>query len=379
MNFNYSEDQNIFVNSLEKLLNDRFGPEARSTLLEQDLDYDRALWQSCAEMGFLGLTFPEEYGGFNGSSIDAMVASIEFGKNLAYLPFISSIILGAGALRIAGDDKQKQDLLPGIADGKLTLAVAFTEPDSRFDLSDIATSGNSDGDGYRLNGRKAVVFGGAEADLLIVSARTSGEDLCSFDGISLFIVDGDTQGVEKTPYRMLNGQKAADISFNNVKVSRDQLLGAPDCAYTVIEHVVDLGTAAICAETLGALEKINELTLEYLKQRHQFGRSIGSFQVLQHHMVDMLIEYEHARSLVYEACMKADSDNAAERGRAVSAAKAFIAEKGRIICQKAMQMHGGIGITQEYELSEYVKRVTMAEFAFGDVDHHLIRFADLDD
>jgi len=379
MNFNYSEDQNIFVNSLEKLLNDRCGPEARSTLLEQDLDYDRALWQSCAEMGFLGLTFPEEYGGFNGSSIDAMVASIEFGKNLAYLPFISSIILGAGALRIAGDDKQKQDLLPGIADGKLTLAVAFTEPDSRFDLSDIATSGNSDGDGYRLNGRKAVVFGGAEADLLIVSARTSGEDLCSFDGISLFIVDGDTQGVEKTPYRMLNGQKAADISFNNVKVSRDQLLGAPDCAYTVIEHVVDLGTAAICAETLGALEKINELTLEYLKQRHQFGRSIGSFQVLQHHMVDMLIEYEHARSLVYEACMKADSDNAAERGRAVSAAKAFIAEKGRIICQKAMQMHGGIGITQEYELSEYVKRVTMAEFAFGDVDHHLIRFADLDD
>lgn len=365
----------MFSDSLDRQLGDVYSAGHRRALRDQGLGYDVALWQALGEQGILGLIFPARFGGFDGSAMDTMVVSIEFGRHLSYEPFLSTIITGGNAVCLAGSDAQKEDILPKVIAGELTLATAFGEPDTRFDLADIAMRATKDGDGYVLSGTKSGVLGGDQADLLIVSARTSGEDRFAKDGITLFLVDASASGVERTAYRQVDGRAAAEISFDAVRVSPSAMLGPLGGAYPLIEHICDLGAAAICAEALGAIEKINDLTLDYLKSRQQFGQAIGNFQVLQHYMADMLIEYEHAKSLVYEVGMKADSTDARDRQKAVSAAKVFIAEKGRVICEKAMQMHGGIGITDEYELGEYVKRVMAAEFAFGDVDHHIARYA----
>ena len=273
------------------------------------------------------------------------------------------MVLGGGAVRLAGSAQQRETLLAGVISGEVKLAAAFLEPQSRYDLADVETRAAPTETGYTLTGRKAVVMGGDCADTFIVSAQSD-------NGLSLFAVDAGAQGVSVRGYKLVDGRGAAELEMDGVELPADALLGAEGGALPVIEHVADLGASALCAEALGAIEMINDLTLDYLKTREQFGRPIGSFQALQHRMVDLFLEYEHAKSLVYVAAMSADNPDAKARGTAVSAAKSYIGTKGRQIAKEAVQLHGGIGVTGEYQLGDYVKRVLAVDMMFGDADHH---------
>ena len=374
MDFGYTEEQTLFSNSLQKLLADNYDLEARRALVQDGPGYSEDLWKTYAELGVLGLLVPEQYGGFEGSLVDAMVVALELGKSLALEPVLPTIVLGGGALQLAGTDAQKEALLPKIADGSLKMAVAFGEPTSRYDLADVTTTAKADGDGYVLNGIKNVVLGGDAADKIIVSARTSGEGGHDTDGITLFIVDVAADGVSRENYRLVDARGGADITLLNVRVTNDDVLGPIGDACDLMEKISDRGAAIACAEAMGAFGRMNDITLDYLKVREQVGKPIGSFQVLQHRMADMLLEYEYAKSIVFQACMDADNEDATTRIRSVSAAKVYLGENGRRCCQDAIQMHGGIGVTQEYELGDFVKRMTVTEFLFGDVDHHVARF-----
>lgn len=374
MNFNYSQEQSLISDSLNKLLSDNCSPEARKRLLAEGQDHDPDVWSALSDMGLLGLPIPEDYNGFGGNAVDTMVAAIEFGRHLALEPFTASVVLGGSAIQLAGTPKQKQSLLPGIADGSIQLAVALLEAGGRYELGHVATTAEPGGEGYVLSGRKSAVIGGPSADVLIISARTAGNSVDP-NGLSLFLVPADADGVTLKTYRLADGRTGAEVILKNASVSQSDLLGPENQALELIEHIADLGTAALCAEALGALDKIISLTTEYLQVRTQFGRPIGEFQALQHLLADMMIDFEHAKSLVFEAAMTADNTDACVRKKAVSAAKVYLGEKGRKICQQAIQMHGGIGMTEDYELGDYVKRAMVAELAFGDVDHHLERYA----
>ncbi|MBT3790448.1 MAG: pimeloyl-CoA dehydrogenase small subunit [Alphaproteobacteria bacterium] len=376
MDFGYSEEQVLFSNSLQKLLSDSYNVDVRRALVEDGPGYSEDVWKAFAEMGLLALPFPEDMGGFDGTSVDTMVVAIELGRHLALEPYVPTVVMAGSALKLAGSDAQKTDLIAKIISGDLKMAVALTEPGSRFDMADVTTRAVANGDDYIISGSKSVVLGGDLADKIIVSVRTSG-DTRSEDGLTLFIVDANADGVSRETYSLLDGRGGADIHLENVRVPASAVLGTLDQAWSVMEHVADQASAALCAESLGAFEKVNELTLEYLKVREQFGRPIGKFQVLQHHMADMVIEYEHARSLVCQSSMKADSEDAAERGKAVSSTKVYLGEGGHKSCQSAIQLHGGIGMTAEYELGDFVKRMAISEVLFGDVDHHLVRFGKL--
>jgi len=374
MNFNYSEEQSLISDSLGKLLSDGCSQAARRSLITEEQDYDPEIWSALGELGMLGLPIAEAHAGVGGTAVDTMVAAVEFGRHLSLEPFTASVVLGGGALQLAGTEDQKNALLPCIADGSKRAAVGFLEPDSRFDLARVATRAEPDGDVYRVSGRKTAVIGAPSADILIVSARTSG-NVADPEGLSLFLVRPDASGVKLKPYRFADGRTGADIVLENVHVAALDILGPKDKAADFIEHIADLGTAALCAEGLGALEKIIAMTTEYLKVRTQFGRPIGEFQALQHQLAEMMIDFEHAKSLVFEAAMTADNPDAHIRKKAVSAAKVYLGDRGRIVCQNAIQMHGGIGMTDEYELGDHVKRAMVVEKAFGDTDHHLERYA----
>jgi len=375
MNFSYSEEQTLIADSLGKLLEDTCSAASRKHLLAGDRTSDPALWHALCDMGLTGLPVPEGFGGIGGTAVDSMIVATEFGRHLAMEPFTASVVAGSAALKLAGSQDQKQALLPRIADGSVKLAAAFLEPGGRFDLAHVGTSATATADGYRLTGHKSAVLAGPGADMLIVSARTAGDDRRAEDGLSLFLIEANAPGVTVKRYRLVDGRPGAEIVLEGAAVPAAALLGQEGAAFPVIEHVADLTTAAMCAEALGALEKIVAMTTGYLTMRQQFGQPISRFQALRHQIAEMVIDLEHARSLVLEAAMTADSPDAPARRRAVSAAKVYLAEKGRLICQKAIQMHGGIGVTEEYELGDYVKRAMVAELAFGDGDHHLERFA----
>jgi len=368
MDFNYSDEQRMLSDSLAKMF------EAQSGEGKAAAD---ALWQACAEAGLVGLTVPEDHGGLSGSAADVMVASIEIGRHNANLPFLPTAVAGAGALRLAGTPEQQEAHLGQVAEGALKVACAFAEPGARYDLADVDTRAVPDGDDYVLSGQKCVVFGGDDAGLLVVSARAPDAERYGTAGLSLFLVDATADGVTRTGYGLIDGRGAADIGLDGVRVPASALLGQLGEGQGVIDATTDLAAAAICAEALGALEKVMGLTKEYLETRKQFGKPIGAFQALQHTYADMVVDYEHIKSLVYEAGAMADSTDTVARQQAVSAAKVVVAQDGRRICQQAIQMHGGIGVTQEYQLGDFAKRVAVADFAFGDADHHLARYGRL--
>lgn len=367
MDFALSEEQQLFSDALRKMLEAQYAPEQRRAALDSEAGFSTDTWQHLAEMGLMALPFSEDAGGLGGTATDILIAGLEFGRSLTLEPFVASVVLGGGAVRLAGSAEQQEALLSGVISGDRKLAAAFLEPQSRYDLADVETRAASTGAGYSLTGRKAVVMGGDCADTFIVSAQTE-------NGLSLFAVDAAAQGVSVRGYKLVDGRGAAELELDGVEVPADAMLGAEGSALPVIEHVADLGASALCAEALGAIEMINDLTLEYLKTREQFGRPIGSFQALQHRVVDLFLEYEHAKSLVYVAAMSADSTESRARARAVSAAKSYIGTKGRQIAKEAVQLHGGIGVTGEYQLGEYVKRVLAVDMMLGDADHHLERF-----
>jgi len=374
MDFDLSEEQRLLKESLDRLIGDRYAFEQRRSYGQGTEGWSRELWAQYAELGLLGLPFAERYGGSAGGSVETMIAMEAFGRALTLEPFLASVVLGGGFLRHGATAEQCAELIPKIADGSLTLAFAHTERYSRYDLHDIDTRAVRDGTGWVLDGEKGVVLHGDTADKLLVTARVSGGRR-ERNGIGVFIVDAKAEGVSRRGYPTQDGLRAAEIALAGVRVGPQGVLGEPGAALPLIEHVVDEAIAALCAEAVGAMAAMHELTLEYLKTRRQFGREIGSFQILQHRAVDMLIALEQARSMAMFATMMAAEENAAERRNAVAAAKVQIGRSGKFIGQQAIQLHGGIGMTMEYKVGHYFKRVTMSDMMFGDADYHLRELA----
>jgi pimeloyl-CoA dehydrogenase small subunit len=376
MDFDFTEEQRLLDETVRRLVKDEYGFEKRKAYKAAPEGFSRKLWARYAEIGLLGLPFAEEHGGFGGSAVESMIVMESFGRGLVLEPFLASVILGGGLVSSAGSAAQKQAILPQVAAGKLMLAFAHGEPQSRYALADVEARAERDGGGYLLSGNKAVVLHGDSADRLVVSARSDGSRR-DRNGISLFLVDAKAKGLGVRGYPTVDGLRAAEITLDRVRVDADAVLGAPGQAYPAIEHAVDRAIAALCAEAVGIMEVLNATTLEYLKTRKQFGVPIGSFQVLQHRMAEMVLEHEQAKSMAILAALSADGADARERRRVISAAKVQIGKSGRFIGQQAIQLHGGIGMTDEYSAGHYFKRLTMIAQSFGDEDHHLDRFAEV--
>ncbi|MBM3545411.1 MAG: pimeloyl-CoA dehydrogenase small subunit [Alphaproteobacteria bacterium] len=377
MDFDLSEEQQLLKDSLGRLLADHGSFAQRQKHRNEPDGWSRALWALYAELGLLGLPFEEKHGGLGAGPVETMVAMEAFGRALALEPYLATVILAGGLIRHAGSEAQKSALVPKIADGSLILAFAHGERQARYELADIATTAKKDGAGWVLDGEKGVVLHGDSADTLIVSARLSGQRR-DRDGIGLFLVDGNASGVTRRPYPTVDGLRAAEITFSSVKLGADAVLGTPGKALPAIERVVDEAIAALAAESVGVMAVMHEATVEYLKTRRQFGTTIGSFQVLQHRAVDMLVALEQARSMAMFATMMVSEENAAERSKAMAAAKVQIGRSGKFVGQQAIQLHGGIGMTNEYSVGHYFKRMTMIDTLFGPAEHHLARLAKTD-
>jgi alkylation response protein AidB-like acyl-CoA dehydrogenase len=372
MDFKLTDEQQQLRDTLVRFVQKDYGFEQRKAILKSPEGISRAAWKQFAEMGLTALGLPEAHGGIAGNAVDTMVVMEVFGRGLVVEPYLATVVLGAGLVAELGSDAQQSAILPKVAEGAILLALAHDEPNTRYELNHVAATAKKQGDGYVLNGSKTVVLHGAQADTLLVSARTSGAERDD-KGISLFLVDRKGAGVAVRDYPTHDGQRAADVTLKN---ARGELLGREGQALPAIEHARARGIAALCAEALGNMAALVELTLSYIKTRKQFGVPIGSFQALQHRMADMLMSMEQARSMTYLAASKADSKDVADRRRAISAAKALIGQAGRFVGQQAVQLHGGIGVTDEASVSHYFKRVTLINATFGDADHHLGRFSD---
>jgi pimeloyl-CoA dehydrogenase small subunit len=371
MDFDLNDDQRLIRESLGKLLNNRYGDFARrSAYIAAPDGFDRAVWADYAEAGILALPLPEAHGGFGGGPVETMIVMEEIGAALAVEPYLTAIVLCGGLLVRGGSAAVKADVLPKVAAGEAILALAQVERGSRFDLHDVSLSARKDGDHFVLEGEKSVVIGGGAADYLIVTARTSGQRRDT-GGITLFLVDAKTPGVSRRAYPTQDGYQAAEVSFGQVRVPAGNIIGTVDQGLDLLRRSVDEAIAALCAEAVGAMAALTEMTIDYLKTRKQFGVAIGSFQALQHRAVDMQVQLEQARSMAIFATLSVDDDNAATRSTAVSAAKVQIGRAARFIGQTATQLHGGIGVTQEYKGGHYFKRLTMIDQMFGDSEHHL--------
>ena len=374
MDFEYSEEQRLLSETLRRFLATGYNFDARAKILASGPGYSEDVWAALAEMGVLGVPFDAEHGGFGGTTVDMLVVMEALGEALVVEPYLATVGLGGRFVARGGSPAQQARILPGLIQGKTKLAFAHTEPGARYDLRQVALRAQRSGDGWRLDGDKRMVLHGGAADLLVVSARTAG---ATGDpaGISLFLVERTAPGVTVAEARTLDNLRVADVRLAGVAVSGDALLGRQGQALGLVDEVVDYATVLICAEAVGAIRYAHDATLEYLKTRRQFGVPIGSFQALQHRMVDILISYEQARSIATLACVKTDTADAAERRRVVSAAKIKIADAARHVSQEAVQLHGGMGMTEELKISHTFRRLTMIAQAFGDADHHLARFA----
>jgi pimeloyl-CoA dehydrogenase small subunit len=376
MDFDLNDEQRQLKDSVERLLADSYGDLAqRQAYQKEPKGYSQRLWQQYAELGLLAVPFAEQHGGLGQGPTETMLIAEAFGRALAIDPYLATVVLAGGALRHAGNEALLSELVPAIAEGRLTLALAHQERQARYDLADTATTARADGKGgYTLEGEKCVVLHGDSADGLIVAARVSGAR-AERSGIGLFLVSVGANGVTRRGYATQDGMRAADVTLSAVRVGPEAVLAGPDTGLAVLERVVDEAIAALSAEAVGAMAALTELTVEYLKTRKQFGVPIGSFQVLQHRAVDMLTALEQARSMAYYATMMAAEDDAKERRKAMSAAKVQIGRSAKYVGQEAVQLHGGIGMTMEYKAGHYFKRLTMIDMAFGDADHHLRELA----
>jgi pimeloyl-CoA dehydrogenase small subunit len=376
MDFSLTDEQRLLKESIERLLADRYGFEARQRFVAESTGWSRTMWHSYAELGLLGLPFEERYGGFGGGPVETMIVMEAFGRALVLEPFFATVVLGGSLLRLGASETMRAALIPKIAAGDLLLAFAHAERQSRYDLADVATTAHRDGEDYVLDGAKSLVIHGDCADKLIVSARLAGARN-DRDGIGLFAVDAEADGVSRRAYPTVDGLRAAEVTLSGVRVGADRVVGEPGNAFPLIAQVVDAAMAALAAEAVGAMAAMHEMTVEYLKTRKQFGVPIGAFQVLQHRAAEMLIAVEQARSMAFFATMMAEEPDPVERRRAIAAAKVQIGRSGRFVGQQAIQLHGGMGMTMEYEVGHHFKRVTMIDALFGDADHHLAELARL--
>ncbi|HUP97771.1 MAG TPA: acyl-CoA dehydrogenase [Usitatibacter sp.] len=375
MRFDYTEEQRLLADSVQRFVARDYTFDTRKGILASAEGASPEAWRAFADMGLLALALPSEHGGYGGSANDLASVMEAFGEALVVEPYLATIGLGAPLIARAGSAAQRAAILPGVADGTLKLAFAFTEEDSRYDLARVSTRARRDGEGWILEGAKRVVLGAPLADRVVVSARTAGA-ASDGRGVSLFLVDPKAAGVVQSAYRTLDGMRAADLRFTRVRLGADAIMGDEGASLPTIEAVVDYATALLCWEAVGAMRYASEATLEYLKSRKQFGVPIGSFQALQHRMVDMMIELEQARSMASFACAHVDGDApAAERRRVVSAAKIKIADACRQVSQESVQLHGGMGMTDELKVSHTFRRLTVIAQQFGDADYHLERYA----
>lgn len=372
MDFNYSEEQNLLADSVIKFIQNDYSYEERRKRAASDDGFDRATWATFAELGWLAVPFAEEDGGIGGGPIETMIVMEEFGKGLVVEPYVSSVVLAGTALKLAGNPEQKAELIGGIIDGSRLLSVAYFEQQARFDLFDIKTTAKKEGGNYVINGSKGLVLNGGTADTLIVSVRTSGEQRDE-SGITLLIVPTDAKGVSVTAYPTLDGHRAAEVKFDNVSVPASALLGEEGKGLAVLNAVSEVANLALCAEAVGMMEKLYKETVEYTKTRKQFGVPIAVFQALQHRMVDMFTLHAECKSLLLRAVMTY-TNGEKDAGRNIAALKYAIATKGQKVAHEAVQIFGGMGMTDEMSVGMYLKRINVINTLFGNGDYHLQRF-----
>ncbi len=376
MDFSFSDEQALLQESVSRFITNDYGFDARQKNSRSEVGYSVENWKTFAELGWLGVPFAESAGGFGGGAVELMLMMEEFGKGLVVEPYVSTVVACGTALNVAGSEQQQAEHIPSIVDGSKLWALAFAEPQSRFNLADLITSAKKDSGKYLVNGYKAVVVGGPNADFFIVSVRTSGEQR-DREGVSLFIIPSDAPGVSTRDYPTVDGQRASELTLDNVELDESSLLGQEDHGLSVLEQATDLATLAVGSEAVGCMEVLYKDTVEYCKNREQFGQPIGKFQVLQHRMVDMFMEHEQSKSLMFMAAMRWDEGYGPEAQKAVSAFKVQVGKSGKFVGQGAVQLHGGMGMTDELNIGHYFKRLTIIDTMFGNVDHHLRRFGSL--
>jgi pimeloyl-CoA dehydrogenase small subunit len=374
MDFDLSDEQRLLKDSVDRLLSDRYAFDQRKNHLKEPGGWSTALWSQYAELGLLGLPFAEEYGGFGGGALEIMLVMEAFGRALVVEPYLATVVLGGTAIRLGGTDAQKSAIFPSIADGSLKLAFAHGERQARYDLTDVMTTARHSGAGWVLDGAKSVVTHGDCADKLIVSARNAGERDAAH-GITLFLVDANANGVARRGYSMRDEQRAAEISLSSVQVSQEDVLGDVGEGLALIERVIEAGIAATAAESVGAMEALHSMTLEYSRTREQFGKPIGTYQVVQHRLAEMLMSLEQGRSMAMLAAMMVDEPDPLERAHNIAMAKVGVGQAGRFVSQNAVQLHGGIGMTEELAIGHYFRRCMVIERLFGDPAHYLAKLA----
>ena len=376
MDFSFTDEQALLADSVERFVRNDYPFEARQKLVRSELGYSPGNWRTFAELGWLGIPFAEADGGYGGSAVDGMILMERFGHGLVLEPYLASIVLAGGALKHAGSAEQKSAWLSGLLDGSRQGALTFAEPQGRFNPADLVTRAGAADGGWLLNGYKCVVLNGPSADFFVVSARTGGGQRDE-DGVSLFLVPADAPGVSRRDYPTVDGFRASEVTFEAVALEAQALLGEPGRGYPVLERIIDEGILAVGSEAVGCMEVLYKDTVEYCKTREQFGQPIGRFQVLQHRMVDMFMEHEQSKSLMYMAAMRMDEGYDSEAKKAASAFKVQVGTSGRFVAQNAVQLHGGMGMTDELRVGHYFKRLTMIDTLFGNVDFHLNRFGAL--
>ena len=375
MNFDFTEEQTLLNNMVTSFVRDNYDWETRCSIVKTEEGWKQENWSQFAELGLLGVPFSEDHGGLGGSPTDLMIVMEQFGKGLVVEPYLPSVILAGGLITNLGSKEQTDQIVPKIISGDQRYVFAYAEHQSRFDLFDVKTSAAKDGDTYVINGLKSVVFGAGAATHIIIAARTSG-DQRSKKGITLFMTEIGSEGITLQNYPTIDEYRASEVIIENLKVSKDAILGKVDEAYDVIEEEVDKSTIAACSEALGILEVLKDATTDYCKNRKQFGQPISKNQVIQFRLVDMMMEYEQAKSILYMA-ITSDLSNADERRKIVSALKSRMGKAIKFVGENAIQLHGGMGMTEEYMISHYFKRATMIGVLFGNVDYHMKRFIEL--
>jgi alkylation response protein AidB-like acyl-CoA dehydrogenase len=373
MDFSVSDEQAMLADSVSRFIDNDYDFERRMKVAEGDAPFSKELWATYAELGWTAVLFAEEDGGLDGGPVELMLIMEQFGRGLVVEPFLANVVLAGGIIKRAGSASQKAELLSGIIDGNTQSALAFAEPQARFDIANIATTAVKQDSGYILSGRKSFVLNGGSADVIIVPARTSGAQT-DRDGISLFAVSASAPGVNVRDYKTVDAHAGAEVTLSEVLVSADAVVGEIDNGFSTLESVIDEATLAVCAEAVGIMRTMHDKTVEYSKSRSQFGVPIGSFQALQHRMVETLMHCEQTRSLLLWAVMMC-VENDPGASRAISALKYQVGTAGKQVAQEAVQIHGGMGVTWELDIAHYFKRHTAIELLFGTADDHLDRYA----
>ena len=372
MNFELSEEQKMIQECVERFVQENYDLPKRVEISSKDPGYSKEYWGSMAELGWLGLPFEEKDGGFGGNQIDTLVIMEQFGKGLVLEPFIANVVLGGGAIQIGGSEELKKEMLPGLIEGSKQMTLAYAEQQSRFDLEDVATSARQEGDKFIINGQKSMVLNAESADHIVVVTRTSGGQVDE-EGITLFLVDSNAKGIELQNFPTVDGLRASEITIDNVEVSSERMIGELDKGFDILRVVSNNAILAVCAEAVGAMEILYKDTVEYTQQREQFDHPLSDFQVLQHRMVDMFMEYEQCKSLLFRATMETIQDPVLAQ-RTIHALKHLIGKSGIFVGENAVQLHGGMGVTEELRIGHFFKRLLVIDSQFGNADFHLDKF-----